>query len=345
MKLFLKQSLLASLMMTPAILVFCIFGSVGPMAKLTPYMVSVPGMAFLLVMNLFCIVLIHWRIVPRLSKFAEGSGKTIHLKKALLNGLFWMWTGPVAFVFYFLPANLLRNRFSPKTKTTQFYIISDFIALLIYIATVIVLSLSNYLPVRDELLFEYKKRHIAKGLMYYRDNWGWVDKIHYRQDHFKEVYEAIDAGQKSIQLSDGWNTPLRFPVRFSASYAFETPKDDLRKWALASAITCNFMEKNEKVQAGSPWYHGNQLSAWQFDDVSSGLLACLDLCPKTEWRIVGADVTAAADLQSLWAASGADLVGLKMDLKESWKLAGVKEAKVLMDSAQWKILDSRTTYK
>jgi hypothetical protein len=320
-------------------------GSVGPTAKLTPYMVSVPGMTFMLLMNWFCIMLIHLRIVPRLSKFAEGDGKSALLKKALLSGLFWLWTGPFAFVLYFLPANLLRNRFCPKTKTKQFYIVSDLIALFVYIAAVIMLTLGNYLPVRDELLFEYKKRHIAKGLMYYRENWGWVDKIHYRQDHFKEVYETIESGKKSIELRDGWNTPLRFPVRFSVFYEFEAPKDDLQKWALASAITCDFMEQNERVQAGSPWYHGNQLSAWQFDDVSSGLLACLDLCPKMEWRITGADITDALELQSLWAANGAGLVGLKMDLRESWNLSSVKDAKLLVDSAQWKVAASRTSYR
>ena len=344
MKVLFKQSFLAGLIFLPAVLVFCFFGSFGASVKLTPYMVSVPGMVFMLVMNVLTITLIHVRIVPRLEKYTpEFQG--ISKKRVVLNSAFWLWTGPFAFLVYFLPVAFLRRRFQPKTHVKQFYVLSDLIALLLYIASVITLTLANYIPVRDELLFEYKKRHIAKELMYYREGWGWVDKIHYRQDHFKEVYEAIESDQGSIHLADGWYTPLRMHVRFSVTYGFEKPATELQRWALATAITTHFMEQNERVQGGSPWYHGNQLSAWQFDDVSSGLLACLDLCPKIELRPAGQNVTDQLELQKTWQDTGMPLVGLKMDLDESWNLSSVAEAKKLVDQAQWEILESQALYR
>ena len=90
--------------------------------------------------------------------------------------------------------------------------------------------------------------------MYYQENWGWVDKIHYRDDHFKEVFEAIKKGEKQITLHDGWITPLRFPVHFSVTYEFGNAKNELEQWAIATAVTTHFMEENERVQGNSPWY-------------------------------------------------------------------------------------------
>ena len=128
---------------------------------------------------------------------------------------------------------------------------------------------SNWLRAsKKSYVVRIQKEAHFKRKMYYKEGWGWVDKVHYRDDHFKEIYESIKAGKKTIKLHDGWVTPLRFPVSFSVNYLIGEAKNEIEQWVIATAITTHFMEENERVQANSPWYHGNQLSAWQFDDVT-----------------------------------------------------------------------------
>jgi hypothetical protein len=194
------------------------------------------------------------------------------------------------------------------------------------------------------MLYEYKKRHISKGKMYYKEGWGWVDKIHYRDDHFKEIYESIKAGKKTIKLHDGWVTPLRFPVSFSVNYLIGEAKNEIEQWAIATAITTHFMEENERVQANSPWYHGNQLSAWQFDDVSSGLLACLELYPNKNLRPSGNEIKNQNDLQKLWKDQGSEWVEVKMTLEESWMLMDLSELKGQVEKAQWGIIEIKSSH-
>ena len=175
--------------------------------------------------------------------------------------------------------------------------------------------------VRNDFLFAYKKRHILKEKMYYQENWGWVDNIHYRPDHFSHLMKAINSadGSGEIELGDSWVTPLRISVRFSAKYKFTVPATEKEKWAMVTGMMLHFMRLNETVQEKSPWYHGNQLSAWQFDDMSSCLLCCLDRYPE-EKLVEGKEIKSTDELLKIWEKTGEEIVGFKMKEDESWNL-------------------------
>jgi hypothetical protein len=264
------------------------------------------------------------------------------LKKETLapfqRSLIWLWTGPVFLVF--LVFSYLRDKlFQKKNLREQIlnYVISDCLVLFLYIFSTIALTLLNYLPVKSEMLFQYKKKHIAKGLMYYKQNWGWVDKIHYRPDHFTEILDALESGKTEVSLHDGWTTPLRFPVSYHCTYEFNAAITPLGRWAQATAMSLHFMALNERVQEESPWYHGNQLSAWQFDDLSSGLLACLEQSPKVNFHPNGKHIIERKKVLDIWQIEGREEILIKMDIEESWNLVHNKEIRPLIDRAQWKI--------
>ena len=176
--------------------------------------------------------------------------------------------------------------------------------------------------IRNDFLYSYKKRHIIKQNMYYLENWGWVDKIHYRPDHYKIVHEALMKADKigTVRLEDGWVTPLQIPVHFSATYKFEKSSDELKNWAMTTGIMMHFMRLNETVQEDSPWYHGNQLSAWQFDDMSSCLLCCLDRLPENETISRGLEKHKQDKLMELWEIEGENLVRQQVREQQSWDM-------------------------
>ncbi len=111
--------------------------------------------------------------------------------------------------------------------------------------------------IRNDFLFAYKKKHIQKEMMYYRINWGWVDKIHYRQDHFDILLKSIEKVDESgeVTLEDGWRTPLGINVHYSEKFAFKKPANELDKWAMVSGIMLHFMTLNEQIGKFSlvPW--------------------------------------------------------------------------------------------
>ena len=219
------------------------------------------------------------------------------------------------------------------------YFLSDLLGLVSYVGCVIYLTLSGVPSVKNNMLFEYKKKHIKKGLMYYKDGWGWVDYVHFRPDHYQEVLEAILHGKKEITLSDGWMTPLRIPVSYSATYEINATQEPMAQWAQATAVSLHFMALNELVQQESPWFHGNQLSAWQFDDLSSGLFACLMQCPDESIRPIGHEIHDQQELLDLWSKQGMGQVKLKMDMESSWSLLEDKKIRIMIDAANWKVLD------
>ena len=176
--------------------------------------------------------------------------------------------------------------------------------------------------IREDFLFAYKKRHLRKGLLYYRCDWGWVDKVHYRPDHFEEIHRALKEGRKELTLGDSWVTPLRIPVSFSATYRLTPGTDAEQRWAQCCGIMLDFMELNETVQEQSPWYHGNQLSAWQFDDVSSALLCSLDHRPETLKSSAGKEIRELSELLQKWQQLGRREVGRKVDAAAAWQQAG-----------------------
>ena len=200
--------------------------------------------------------------------------------------------------------------------------------------------------VRNDFLFAYKKRHIIKQKMYYQENWGWVDDIHYRPDHYdhlmKAVNTAIDEGE--VEIVEGWVTPLRIKVTFSAKYSFKVPETDLEKWAMVTGMMMHFMRHNETVQEKSPWYHGNQLSAWQFDDMSSALLCCLDRFPGDK-PATGTEIKSIEQLLKIWDKTGEEIVGVKMKEDESWNLleeSKRRELRPLVESQKknWEVVQA-----
>ena len=176
--------------------------------------------------------------------------------------------------------------------------------------------------VRQDFLFAYKKRHITKEKMYYVDNWGWVDYTHYRPEHYKHIEEAFAQESEKGQtvLKDRWITPLKIQVDFNVKYTFEKQTDPMKRWAQITGILMHFMRINEEVQESSPWYHGNQLSAWQFDDMSSCLLCCLDHLPDKSYFIRGEPIHDQESLLAIWEKNGEEMVSLKMKEENSWGL-------------------------
>jgi len=173
--------------------------------------------------------------------------------------------------------------------------------------------------IRRDFLFAYKKMHIAHGDIYWRDGWGWVDKTHYRPDQFEEVYAAIDkAGSGKVArvtLHEGWKAPLGFKVSFSPSYEIQVPASAEERWAVTTGILLHTMEVSERMQGASPWYHGNQLSACQFEDIASSLRCCLDQIPTVE---KGKDWTVASNNLMRWDEEGRRLVILKVSSEDVW---------------------------
>ena len=334
MKNHVSNIILGTLILAPLLISYPFLDKLGwqPAA----YMVSFPGLFSLLGGAITLLIIFHYYIF----KNHDGQSYPQQLKR----NIFWIWTGPL-FLLMPIAAKRREKHFAKSAKhKAHYYFFTDFLLLCVYVLSMISLTLLGYEPVKNRMLYEYKKRHIAKEKMYYKEGWGWVDKIHYRDDHFLEVYEAIKKGDKQIKLHDGWITPLRFPVHFSVIYEFGATDSELDQWAIATAITTHFMEENERVQGNSPWYHGNQLSAWQFDDVSSGLLACLELCPNKQLRPSGKNIKNQNELQSQWKGEGRKWVKVKMTLEESWKLNKAKKLKNLVANAKWKVLETKSSH-
>jgi len=205
--------------------------------------------------------------------------------------------------------------------------------------------------VRNDFLFAYKKRHILKQKMYYQENWGWVDDVHYRPDHFEHFIEALNAakGEGEVTIEDGWVTPLRIRVNFSVKYKFTVPDSEVEKWAMVTGMMLDYMRFNESVQEESPWYHGNQLSAWQFDDMSSSLLCCLDRFPGDK-PVQGKVTRSTEELLKIWEKTGEGVVGLKMKEDESWNLLtdskrGKLRALVEAQKKNWSVVQSFNSNK
>jgi hypothetical protein len=173
--------------------------------------------------------------------------------------------------------------------------------------------------IRRDFLFAYKKMHIAHGDIYWRDGWGWVDKTHYRPDQFEEVSVAMEkAGpgkSTRVTLHEGWKAPLGFKVSFAPSYEIQVPATPEERWAVTTGILLHAMEVSERMQGASPWYHGNQLSAFQFEDIASSLRCCLDQLPKED---IGKDWLNPDNILLRWEVEGRTLVIRKISSQDVW---------------------------
>lgn len=131
---------------------------------------------------------------------------------------------------------------------------------------------------RDAVLVAYKIDRAAAGLLTWRDGWGWVDRTHYAQEQMTEAlrWAEVDDGapltfQADLSTAWGQRTPMRRSYRH--------PGTDAEPWAVACAAVMDFNARYEQAQAEAPWWTGTPLSAHQFDDLPSVLLACLDAHP------------------------------------------------------------------
>lgn len=222
------------------------------------------------------------------------------------------------------------------------------IILSIYIVTLtmIVYGLAHTIvfegKVRSIYLYQYKFKHIKIGKLYYRKGWGWVDKVHYRDDHYEEIKHQLDHAEDDfveIEIADGWWAPLGFRVDVYRKYKVDVQKAKEDQWAVITGIMMDFMELSEQIQEDSPWYHGNQLSAWQFDDMSSNLLACLDKSGREQ----GESIKEVAELNKLWGQEGLETVQKKIKLQDVWSFIKKNELTVQsrVDEAKpaWEVID------
>ena len=132
-------------------------------------------------------------------------------------------------------------------------------------------------------------------------------------------------------MSDGWVTPIKIRVTFTCNYEIQKGDNALEDWAIVTGMMLDFMRANEVVQQDSPWYHGNQLSAWQFDDMSSALLCSLDRLPD-EYRVeFGKTVTDQNELLDIWEEQGEAMIKLKVKETESWQMLQSPKAKELLE--------------
>ena len=113
--------------------------------------------------------------------------------------------------------------------------------------------------IREIFLFEYKKMHIERENLTYREGWGWVDKVHYRDDHYRYLKAQVDAAKPGerivLSLHDAWHTPLKIYVQVKRSYDVDVPDTPELRWAVVAGIMLDFMTLSEQTQADSPWYH------------------------------------------------------------------------------------------
>ena len=195
--------------------------------------------------------------------------------------------------------------------STLFYFIRSkrayILAVYVLLITAIVYGLAHTIvfegKVRSIYLYQYKFKHIKIEKLYYRKAWGWVDKVHYRADHYREINHKIEESKEGfveVELFDAWRAPLGFPVKVYRKYRINRLEAQQDQWAVVAGIMMDFMEQSEQTQEDSPWYHGNQLSAWQFDDMSSNLLACLD---EGGWQ-KGESIYDIDQLNLMWAQEG-----------------------------------------
>jgi len=160
---------------------------------------------------------------------------------------------------------------------------------------------------RDAALFAYKADRIEQGVLVYAPGWGWVDRTHLPHDQLDQA-TAWARGRPGDRLvldatlvdALGGRTPLAHTYALPA-----TARDAHQAWSLACAVVLDFHHRHEQAQADRPWWTGNTLSAYQFDDLPSVLRACLDREPGANPAALLTDVPA---LRERWRQEGYDRV-------------------------------------
>lgn len=305
--------------------------------EISSHILSVKDLAIFIILLASAAFLLEYvlrfQIQQRLLKSSAKGSKSLAFLLPLIIGTIMHLPFGIAGFIYGLLSSSLQSWFYIKKRDWKLLAFWQAGWVFIFIPASLAFCVFADGQIRNDFLYSYKKRHILKEKMYYLEGWGWVDTIHYRPDHFKIVHDAVMQADKTgtVTLEDGWVTPLRIPVHFSSTYKFQKSSDELKNWAVITGIMLHFMRKNESVQQHSPWYHGNQLSAWQFDDMSSCLLCCLDHLPEGNQIDRGLEKHDYEKLMEIWKIQGEQLVQQQVREKESWAMLHSPQKEKLMN--------------
>lgn len=165
---------------------------------------------------------------------------------------------------------------------------------------------------RYQYLWAYKQKNIMDGTLYYREGWGWVDNSHYHDKRLTMLLEKMDAAKTNeplkITINEPFVTVIRRWLPVERIYLIPEPPgpNPIDRWALACSISLDFSKQNEEAQSTVPSWLCSDMSAWQFDDLASTLLTCLDRAPDAEEA--GRQIRGIPELLKRWEAEGDGLV-------------------------------------
>lgn len=181
---------------------------------------------------------------------------------------------------------LLKNWF-PK------WVVVVFLILIIVVAS----SYALYSAVKYATLFRYKSSQIKKGVIYFDSKWGWIDQVHYQvcRNRLKLLENQLSSSRENpiiVHLEGQSQTAYGTWFKTQCFYRVSTnllTSDSIK--IVAAVIALDMAVEEEKEQELAPFVTGLSLSAWQFDDIPSALLACLDYLGKgRELRISSEDI-------------------------------------------------------
>ena len=133
---------------------------------------------------------------------------------------------------------------------------------------------------RDQVLYEYKKSRIEDGALSYVEGWGWRDRYHNHEGMYEAAHEWAARGQEGEVLTiyaringvTGQWAPVKKRYVLTAA-----PKTPMQRWAAACTVVLDYAKTYEQVQEDTWWLLGANTSAWQFDDLPSTVLTCIEV--------------------------------------------------------------------
>lgn len=133
---------------------------------------------------------------------------------------------------------------------------------------------------RDQLLYEYKKSRIEEGALSYVEGWGWRDRYHNHDGYYEKAHHWAKDGARgdvltlraTVKSPTGWDTPVK------RTYVLTSlPKTPMQRWATACTVVLDFAKTYEHAQEDAFFWTGATISAWQFDDLPSTVLTCIEV--------------------------------------------------------------------
>ena len=133
---------------------------------------------------------------------------------------------------------------------------------------------------RDQVLYEYKKSRIEDGALSYVEGWGWRDRYHNHGGAYEVAHEWATRGKEGevLTLYARMNgvTGQWAPVK-KRYVLTSTPRTPMQRWATACTVVLDYARTYEQAQEDAWWLLGASTSAWQFDDLPSTVLTCLEV--------------------------------------------------------------------